>query len=467
MKKRWLVLPLLGACAALLASYVLEQAAVPPRQAGRHLLRENTIGRRDQLANAAGEQLIAMDRGDWAAEAGPLPRWRIGAQAAPAGPGGGARMVAVATAAQAIEAIGQARAGDVITFAPGDYRFGPRKSIPASAAAGVTVRAAQPGSVTLWFDMVEGFHVSAPRWTFENLAIRGACADHGRCEHAFHITANATGFIARNNTVSDFNAHFKINGDAGMQPDGGLLEHNTLGNGAPRATSLPVTPVDLVAASGWTIRANLIRDFVKAGGDRTSYGAFAKGGGARNALVRNVVVSEHQLRGAPGQRVGLSLGGGGTHRGSCRDQRCVTEQDGGVIEANLIAACSDEGIYLNRAAGASVRHNTLLDTAGIMLRYPETSADVSGNIVDGRIKASHEALLRASDNLDTSVTRLYLGAHPLQQLFRAPARLDLHWHGAAPRRAAAVSALPELCGAARPAAPAYGAFEDIAACLPP
>ncbi len=62
-------------------------------------------------------------------------------------------------------------------------------------------------------------------------------------------------FIARNNVITDFNAHFKINGNEGRFPDDGLIEQNTLTATAVRETANPVMPIDLVAANGWTIRA--------------------------------------------------------------------------------------------------------------------------------------------------------------------------------------------------------------------
>ena len=130
---------------------------------------------------------------------------------------------------------------------------------------------------------MEGIVVSAPRWTFENLTIRGACRTHDRCEHAFHVVGGATGFIARNNTITDFNAHFKINSLGGKHPDKGSIEHNTLRNNSVRNTAQPVTIIDIVAASEWTIASNLITDFVKAKGNTISYGAFAKGAGAARA----------------------------------------------------------------------------------------------------------------------------------------------------------------------------------------
>ena len=55
-----------------------------------------------------------------------------------------------------------------------------------------------------------------------------------------------------------------------------------------------------------------------------------------------------------------------------------------MIRSNLVASCSDAGIYLNSAARSRVVHNTLLDTAGIEARFAETSADVEGNLVEAR-----------------------------------------------------------------------------------
>lgn len=463
MKKLALTALLLLVVLAGAAAYVLERASVTPRQLGPYIERRASGHRFDQAGVWASEHLVALDRGQGTAT---LPRLRIGAQAAPApSPSQGGTTIIVDSAEAAMKAFSQASSGDIITFVPGIYRFSGRPYIATSSASGVSVRADQPGSVVLEFNLTEGFLLSSPNWTFENLHIRGVCKVHDSCEHAFHVTGKGTNFVSRNNTILDFNAHFKINGHANAFPDGGLIEGNTISNTSVRRTDNPVAPIDVVGASGWVVRSNLISDFVKGGGDRISYGAFFKGNGNGNRFERNMVVCESQLRGLPGQRVGLSLGGGGTGRAFCRDKRCLTEQDGGVIESNLIASCSDEGIYLNRAATSMVVHNTLLDTAGIVLRYPESSADVRGNIVDGRIWVRDGALLRADDNRDTSVTRLFLGSHPQRELYLAPERLDLRWDGQVPRRATGAGLATDLCGAQRPAKPSYGAFEDFVACL--
>jgi parallel beta-helix repeat protein len=377
------------------------------------------------------------------------------------------RAIVVGSADEARRAIAQAQPGDVIAFVPGTYRFD-GSSIEANRAgapnAPITVRAATRGSVVLDFDLVEGFHVSAPYWSFENLVIRGVCADHSRCEHAFHVVSDARHFVAAHNEIIDFNAHFKINGSAGSYPDFGLLADNVLRNGSVRRTGNPVTLIDLVAASHWRIVGNRISDFIKAGSDRISYGAFAKGGGADNRFERNVVVCEDRLRGTAGQRVGLSLGGGGTSRDACRGGRCITEQDRGVIASNLIVSCSDDGIYVNRAAMSRISHNTLIDTGGITARFGETSADIDGNLVDGPIRALAGASMHDNDNAATGLAELYLGIHPVRRLFVDTAALDLHWRENPPRRQGVYPAPLALCGAVRTHQPAYGAFEDISGC---
>jgi hypothetical protein len=445
----------------------LQGQGIAPRALGPYVERRSEGHNR--LVVGAGQwlggALRALDRGEDGA--GSLPALTIGAQ--PVAIGQAARGGSIVSSAdEARRALAAAAPGDVITFEPGSYRI--RGSLAASRAgerdAPITVRAGQPGSVEIEFDASEGFVVSAPYWRFENLIIRGACAQHANCEHAFHVVGGAHHFVAVNNTILDFNAHFKINGDRNGFPDHGLIESNTLSNTAPRQTSNPVTPIDLVAASDWTIRRNLISDFIKADGDRVSYGAFAKGGGARTLFERNVVLCEQRLHGLPGQRVGLSFGGGGTGKPYCRDRKCITEQDQGVMRANLVAACSDAGIYVNSGAGSRIVDNTVLDTGGVQVRFPESSADVDGNLVDGAIRARNGGQLRLGDNLETAIGWLYFGRHPLRRLYAAPEAFDFGWRDAPPRRAVQRSSV-DLCGVARKAAPTYGAFEDFSACLAP
>ncbi|KQQ87021.1 right-handed parallel beta-helix repeat-containing protein [Massilia sp. Leaf139] len=461
-----LAVPLvLGAAAAGAGLAFLQSEGVTPRALAPYLLKRSS-GHND-LIEAAGRftaaTLLRFDRGEIAPYA--PPALAIGAQPVSAAALAGRERL-VATSEEAWRAIANASPGEVITLLPGVYplRTTVYASRAGSAAAPIVVRAARPGTVRIDVAAAEGFTVTAPYWRFENLTLHGACRYADSCDHAFHVVGDAHHFVARNNTLRDFNAHFKINGERGAFPDHGLIESNTLANGTPRQTSHPVTPIDLVAASDWTIRANLIHDFIKTGGDRISYGAFAKGAAERTVFERNVVLCEALLASQPGQRIGLSFGGGGTGKPYCRDGRCITEHDGGSMRANLVAGCADVGIYLNSAANTHLTDNTVLDTAGIQVRYSTSGASLNGNLVDGPLRADEGGVLRVGDNRATPIWQLYVGHHPQRGLFADPARLDLRWDGTPPRRTAQDPAAG-LCGAARGPQRAYGAFDDFRSCL--
>ena len=461
-KKIAIALLLVVVLIAAAIAWTLESMALPPRQFGPVL--ESRLAGNDMAALGAwfARTFNERDRGMPLAD---LPALRIGAQAVAVSPAPTGNVVPVDQADAAIRAIEKAQPGDVITFAPGTYQFNGRPYLATSSASGVTVRAGRPGTVTLEFGLREGFLVASPNWTFENLHIRGTCAAQAGCEHAFHVIGGGAGFVARNNTVTDFNTPFKIGGNGSATPDNGVIEHNTLSNSSARDTVGAVSAVDLVAASNWNIRANLVSDFAKDKGDRASFGVQARGGGKGNRIERNVVICEQRLRNAPGLRVGVSLGGAGSTAAQCRDKRCTSEQDGGVITGNLVASCSDEGLHLNRAANSIISHNTVLDTAGVSVQAQESGANIRGNIIDGRIVGRAGAAIDEDDNLDTGVTRLFTGAHPLRELFVAPEKMNLRWRGDAPRREATPVAGADLCGTARPTEPAYGAFEDFSACV--
>lgn len=463
--RRWLAGGALLALVLLAgAGAALEHIGIAPRTLSPYIAKR-TSGH-NPLITGTGEYVSAtlmdLDRG-----APPvLPAallLNVGAQPQPAGrvtPG-----VMVSTPEEVRAAVARARPGDVIVLAPGTYRFAERPvdvNQAGQADAPIVLRAERPGSVHVEFDLVEGFRVSAPYWRFEDLEIRGVCAEDSTCEHAFHVVGAARHFSAVNNTIVDFNAHFKINGQDGHFPDGGLIASNTLTNTHARDTSNPVNLIDLVAASGWTIRGNLIEDFAKLQGNGVSFGAYAKGAGSANVFEHNVVWCEHKLHGQGGQRVGLSLGGGATGAPFCRDSKCISEQQGSTIRGNLVASCSDVGIYLNSAAGSIVEDNTIVDTAGIDVRYPTSSAQLDGNLVDGAIRSRNGGLLHLGENRVTPLWKTYLGMHPVRALFAAPLDGDFAWRGEAPVRDMARKG-PGLCGGA--ALHALGAFDDFSGCL--
>jgi len=470
-RRTLILISLATVVAAILATMAaaIEHVGVSPRLLGPYLERRSsghhaiieTIGQR------LAALLVYLDRGQPVPQLG-FPAWQPATLAPARGSGNAPRPpIVIVDASQLQGALDQAQPGDVIAFAPGRYQFSGRSlgiRRAGRADAPITVRALQPGSVTLEFALLDGFLVDAPHWIFEHLTIIGTCRDHSDCEHAFHVVGNGQHTVIRDNELREFNAHLKINGDRGRFPDHGQVIGNRLFNTAARRTDNPVTPIDLVAASDWLIEGNLIADFVKDGGDFTSYGAFAKGGGAGNRFERNLVLCEHRLRGTTGRRIGLSFGGGGSTSSACRDGRCVVEHDAGTMHSNVIAACSDNGIYINRGAQSRLLHNTLIDTAGINVRFADSAALVEGNLSDGPIRAREGASLQDVDNHVTPLLWRYLGLGQEHGSFANATTVDLHWHGAAPRRRSASVQVHDLCGTPRPAQPAYGAFEDVGRC---
>ncbi len=211
-------------------------------------------------------------------------------------------------------ALGAVLSGQVIEVDPGEYLIDRRlvTGHAGTARRPIVLRAARPGTVVFRVKSVEAIVVTQPYWLFENLTLRGECARHGDCEHAFHVVGKARGTVLRNNRIEDFNAHIKVNGEGGSFPDDGLLQFSTLMNGSARLTDRPVTPVDIVAASGWRVVDNLVGGFTKAGGDRISYGLFMKGAGSGGRIDRNLVICSTSDVSQPGVRVGISLGDGGT-----------------------------------------------------------------------------------------------------------------------------------------------------------
>ncbi|MES2049446.1 MAG: right-handed parallel beta-helix repeat-containing protein [Pseudomonadota bacterium] len=419
------------------------------------------------LGNWVGKTLRSVDRMEPLVAA--LPALKLGAQpldlSQPVG-----NIILVTSADQARVAIANANPGDVITFSPGAYQFSGTDIFVNRAGrddARIIVRAEVPGTVKLQFSLLEGFHVTAPYWSFENLHIQGVCEVPGNCEHAFHVVANAHHFLARNNTIVDFNAHFKVNMSNQQIPDDGVIEYNSISNTDARRTESSVTSLDLVAVSRWRIEHNLITDFIKAGSDKVSYGVFVKGGGNENRIANNLIICEHHLRREMGQRVGLSFGGGGTGKAFCPDHQCVTEQDRGVIESNLVMACSDDGIYLNKAASSRIIKNTLIDTGGIEVRFAESTADVEGNLVDGKIRSRDGGLIRASENIDTNMLSLFAGYHPVRNMFNDASMMDLRWRQRPPVKSSSTlgsNGTGELCDSKK-SAKVIGAFDDFNACL--
>ena len=303
-----------------------------------------------------------------------------------------------------LTAIEHARPGTDIVLMPGRYRVAQkyiRTQTGGTSLEPIRVRAQHPGAATLEFDTREGWLIAHPYWIFENLRIEGRCSNHNRCDHAFHVIGDGRNTVINNNELVDFNAAIKINGIKRKRqyPDYGLVINNAIYNRSPRKTNHAVTPIDLVAASHWTVSDNYIADFIKQRGDKISYAAFMKGGGEDGVFERNTVLCQAKLTSAH-PTVGLSFGGGGTNKASCRTGDCrQTEHRRGTLRHNLVMNCSDVAIYLSRATDTEVYNNTLLDTVGVDIRFAASNAVVLNNVVDGRIRDRNQGRHQGINNL--------------------------------------------------------------------
>jgi hypothetical protein len=334
--------------------------------------------------------------------------------------------VTVTDGAELRAAVEGAAAGDVITLAPGTYDVTGNLSAAAvgTAAAPITVRAAALGEAFLRFDALEGFHVTAPYWVFENLDIQGVCALDDDCEHAFHVTGAADWTVIRGCRLHDFNAMIKGNGTpsgpggAYVWPDDVRVEGNELFDAAPRDTANPVTPIDVVGGRRWILRANFIHDHAKALGDNISYAAFLKGNSRDGLIERNLVWCEMLHTGLV--RLGLSFGGGGTSPDSiCEDGTCTPEHQGGTMRNNIVVHCpADVGIYVNEGLNVGVYNNTLYDTTGLDVRFAATVADVRNNLLMGAVRLRDGATATLGSNLEG------LTAADFAAWFAAPAAAD-------------------------------------------
>jgi parallel beta-helix repeat protein len=329
-----------------------------------------------------------------------------------------ARDVPVSTADELIAAIANAQPGDVILVAAGTYALtGASCTVDGTEADPIVVRAATPLAARIDFDGLEGFRVTGAHWHFEGLDVHGACAVDDDCEHAFHVSGGAVGFVLRGSRVVDFNAQLKVNAamidGAWVTPDRGVIEDNELFDTRARNTGNPVTKLNIDTGDDWVVRANDLHDFEKGGGDGVSYGVFLKSGGHRGLIEKNLV--RCSTGAGAGTRIGLSLGGGGTAPQFCApafdpNVPCSVEHTDGMIRNNIVIGCSDVGIYLNRAANATILHNTLIATSGIDFRFDTTTGQAVGNLLAGAIRMRDGGTFVADANLEGTDFAFYADA---------------------------------------------------------
>ncbi|MEJ6004515.1 right-handed parallel beta-helix repeat-containing protein [Paucibacter sp. AS339] len=364
----------------------------------------------------------------------------------------------VSTTEELAKAMLTAKPGQTILLNPGRYRIAEPLSTNNAGQQDlpITVRARLPGQVRLESSAAEIFKVTQPFWVFENLHLRGVCPQPSDCKHAWLVLGGARSTVLRNNLIEDFNSHLQVNGDDAQWPDEGLVQFNTFGNSRPRDTAMMVAPINIIGASKWRLADNNISNFVKAGGGQSSFGILIRGAGHGSRVERNLLVCTPQQISQPGIRTGISFGGSGSDPQFCREQRCETEQNAGVVLNNVVAHCNDFAIDLSRSASMLLAHNTLINSAGIDVRGALSSATIYGNLLDGRIRERDGAQIKASMNEVLKLSDYLEDADALQLNWRRPVE-------AIPSLALASD---DFCGAPRHSATRPGALaEAMASCI--
>ena len=306
-----------------------------------------------------------------------------------------------------VNALSDASAGDTIELAPGEYRLNGRVNLRASGTeeAPITVRSAVPGTAQVSSRSDTVIKLFGANWHLEGLDFRGGESDN----HALHIVGEAHHVRIRGNRFRNYHSAIKVNGEGNPRifPDQGAITGNVFVNDTIRDTRWPVVAIDIVGGQGWRIDKNFIADMAQARQGRHGSPGFAKGGATEAVFDRNLVICQWRHRGGP--RIGLSLGGGGTApsvmdpRGAGEDceEDCPETVDSRMTN-NIILNCPDEpGLYLNRAHRALVANNTIYDAYGIQARFPQTSAQVTDNLLTGTVWARDGADVQAEANRAT------------------------------------------------------------------
>lgn len=302
-------------------------------------------------------------------------------------------IITVSTTNELINAFKTVKSGETIIVEDGQYPIA-RKRIDLIASGSEThpikVIARNTGKAIIALDSLEGLYISKPYWQITGLHFVGKCNNDSKCDHAIHVVGDAHHTLISHNTFVDFNAAVKVNEFKGKYPDNGTIYANHFYATHTRETSRSVTPINLDHGSNWLISRNIIRDFVKGGGNQVSYGAFMKGGSQGGMFENNLIICSTSTKAHVGSTVGLSVGGGGMAN---RRDKVDYEAQNSVIRNNLIFHCNDVGIYINKGANTVINNNTLYNTTGIDIRFPQSSADIINNILSGEIRNRDNATI--------------------------------------------------------------------------
>lgn len=286
-------------------------------------------------------------------------------------------VISVTDTATLKQAFLDVKAGQTVYLAGGVYELNKPLStaLDGTESNPITLTASPHSKIIVNSDV--GLKIKHSHWLIRGVRFFGECEFHSLCEHAIQLVGGVSNVKIAHSSFVDFNAHIKSNGIQANQdaprefPQNIIITNNHFTNNSIRNTGNPVTPIDIVGGESIQILNNFIADFAKSGGNKTTYGAFLKGGGSNGVIKGNVVacVDKLPVKQIEDIRIGLSLGGGTTGVGVCQSSDCNYEHERGVIEDNTIINCVyDPAIFINKVSHSTVKNNKLLNSHIIQVK---------------------------------------------------------------------------------------------------
>lgn len=279
------------------------------------------------------------------------------------------KIVTVSTAAQLMSALAAANPADVIQLNAGTYKLSDSKirvSRAGTAAAPIFLRSTTLGPATIELCNVEGFYVSAPNWVFENLVIRGGCADGTNNEHAFHLVGGSTNTVIRNSKIVNFMSHVKVNCDVSGTvftcPSGIKFIGSRWFNDKAIPGNAPFNVLNIDGANNVVVRGNLFYDFASANSAKSATAIYPKMHSNNVLVEQNFVVCEKNLVTGSNRRA-LNVGDALDGNPNCINSNCKSFN--GLFRNNIFMNCQGSGnsfgIGVINQDTSNFLHNTTLN----------------------------------------------------------------------------------------------------------
>ncbi len=300
------------------------------------------------------------------------------------------KVINVSNSAQLLAAIAAANPADAITLSPGSYRLTDAKirfSRSGTATSPIFIRALNQGDATIELCNLEGFSVTGSNWIFENLVVRGVCADGTNNEHAFHLFGTSSNTILRNNRIVNFMSHVKVNCDISGTtftcPSNIKFLYNRFFDDKPISGNAPFNVVNIDGANNVVVRGNLFYDFASANTSKSSTAIYPKMHSNNVLVEQNLVVCEKNVVTGSNRR-GINIGDSLDGNQYCINSVCKSYN--GTFRNNIVLNCQGAGnsfgIGVINQYTSDYFHNTTLN---VKQNWYDSTAPATGNLFKNNI----------------------------------------------------------------------------------